>query len=143
MLSFHAKGVALAILAGIAAGLVSAGVSGHVGGGWVVVAVLVVFGIVMARGALRRRRTTYTISDRRLTIEVGLVGRDVHETRLEQIQNVNCRQSALERLLGIGTVCFDTAGGAAFDFAFEGVEDPRQIARTVDQALHERWLSRV
>jgi hypothetical protein len=36
-----------------------------------------------------------------------------------------------------------TAGGAASDFAFEGVEDPRRIARTVDHALHERSLSGV
>ena len=42
-----------------------------------------------------------------------------------------------ERMLGVGTVDFDTAGSAEFDFAFRGVGDPRQIVRTVDRALHE------
>ena len=98
---------------------------------------------MIGSGALRRARTTYTITSRRLTIETGLVARDVHETRLEQIQNVNCRQTALERLLDVGTVSFDTAGGAANEYSITGDDEPRRIARTVDRALHERALGRV
>ena len=47
----------------------------------------------------------------------------------------------LERLLGIGTVDFDTAAGAAYDFSFHGVEDPRRIVRTVDAALEDMGLT--
>ena len=39
-------------------------------------------------------------------------------------------------MLGIGTVDFDTAAEAGFDFSFRGVGDPRGIVRTVDRALH-------
>jgi uncharacterized membrane protein YdbT with pleckstrin-like domain len=138
MLPFHLKGLLAAIGLGVLAGLVSAAATGAVETGWVVAAVLVVFLAVLGRGLLSRQRITYTITSRRLTIETGLVARDVHETRLEQIQNVRASQSPLERLAGVGTVAFDTAGGAAYDFAFAGVADPRQLVRTVDQALHER-----
>ena len=62
---------------------------------------------------------------------------------LEQIQNVNCRQTPLERLLDVGTVSFDTAGGAAFEFSFTGIDEPHRIIRTVDQALHGRALRSV
>ncbi len=138
MLAFHLKGLASAIVAGVIAGLVSAAVSGNVSAGWVTVAVLTVFVLVIAKGLFTRRRTTYTITSGRLTIETGLIARDVHETRLERIQNVNSRQSPLERLLGVGTVTFDTAGGGAFDFAFRGVADPRRIVQTVNLALKDR-----
>jgi uncharacterized membrane protein YdbT with pleckstrin-like domain len=53
------------------------------------------------------------------------------------VQNVNARQSVLERLLGVGTVDFDTAGGVGYDFTFHGVANPREIVRTVDRALRE------
>lgn len=143
MVAFHAKGLLAAILAGVAAGLLSAATSGSVQAGWVLAAVFVVFAAMLAGGLVRRRRRTYTITSRRLTVRTGIVARAVHETRLEQIQNVSARQSPLERLLGVGTVAFDTAGGAAFEFSFAGVADPHAIVRAVDHALHERALGRV
>jgi uncharacterized membrane protein YdbT with pleckstrin-like domain len=143
MLGFHAKGFMLAVAAGSLAGVLSALAAGHVLAGWVILAVLLVFVIVITRGALRLRRTTYTITSRRLTIELGLLGREVHETRIEQIQNVNSSQSLLERALGVGDVSFDTAGGAYFDFSFRGVAHPRQIARMVDDAVRQRVPSRL
>lgn len=135
MVSFHLKGLLAAIAAGVLAGLISAAVSGSVSAPWVMVAVLIVFASVIAGGLIRRRRTTYTITSQRLTIQLGLVSRELHETRLDRVQNVGSRQSMLERLLGVGTVDFDTAGGAAFDFRFRGVAHPHGIVRTVDQAL--------
>jgi len=143
MIAFHLKGLLAAVAAGVAAGLASAAASGAVQTGWVIAAVLVVFVVVLGRGLLIRRRVTYVITSRRLTIETGLIARAVHETRLEQIQYVTARQSPLERVLGVGTVAFDTAGGAAFQFSFSGVSDPAWIVRTVDHALHERVIGRV
>jgi uncharacterized membrane protein YdbT with pleckstrin-like domain len=125
------------------AGLASAAASRAVQAGWVIAAVLVVFVAVFGAGALRRARTTYTITSRRLTVEIGVMARDVHETRLEHIQNVNCHQTPLERLLDVGTVSFDTAGGAGFDFSFIGIDEPHRIVRAIDHALHERALPSV
>lgn len=137
-LPFYLKGLLAAIAAGIVAGLVSSATSGAVESGWVVAAVLVVFIAVLGSGLVSTQRTTYTITNRRLTIETGFVARDLRETRLEHVQNVRARQSSLERLAGVGTVGFDTAGGAGFDFAFSGIAEPRRLVRTIDQALHER-----
>ena len=78
------------------------------------------------------------ITSERLTIHRGLLSRDTRQTRLDRVQNVNARQSMLERLLGVGTVDFDTAGGAGYDFTFQGISNPREIMRTVDRALRAR-----
>ena len=67
---------------------------------------------------------------------------ELHETRLERVQNVRTRQRMLERLLGVGTVDFDTAAGTAYDFSFRGVDDPRGIVRTVNSALEDIGLTR-
>ena len=137
MTAFYAKGLLASVAAGVVAGLVSALASGQVEVGWVIAVVLVAFVALIAGGQIKRIQTTYAITNQRLTIETGLFSRDLHQTRLERVQNVNSRQSLGERILRIGTVDFDTAAETEFDFSFHGVGDPRGIVRTVDRALHE------
>lgn len=140
---FHLKGLLAAIAAGVAAGLISATATGTVKAGWVIAAVLAAFLLSFGTGLIRCRRVTYTITSRRVSIARGLMGREIHETRLEQIQNVSLTQSLLERVLGIGTIAFDTAAGAAFEFSFRGVAAPRELTRAIDHALRQRERSRV
>jgi uncharacterized membrane protein YdbT with pleckstrin-like domain len=131
------KGLLLCIAAGVIAGIVSAITNGSVQIGWVTVVVAVVFLVLIVIAWIRRVQTTYSITSRRLTIERGILSRELHQTRLERVQNVNATQSFVERCVRIGTVDFDTAGESEYDFAFRGVRDPRAIVRTVDRALHE------
>jgi uncharacterized membrane protein YdbT with pleckstrin-like domain len=138
MPALYIKGLLSSLIVGVLAGLASAVASGRVQSTWVIVAVLAVFTLVSLRGYTRRMRTTYTITDRRVRIGTGLLSRDVLETRLDRVQHANARQSLLERLLGVGTVDFETAGGADYGFSFRGVSDPRDIVRTIDDVLQER-----
>jgi uncharacterized membrane protein YdbT with pleckstrin-like domain len=137
MLPFYIRGSAASLIAGVIGGLASVLVGGRVEVGWVVAGVLIVFVAALSTGRLRRQRTTYSITSRRLTIETGLFSRELQQTRLERIQNVNARQSILQRLLRVGSVDFDTAADVEMDFTFAGVGDPRYIVRLVDHALHE------
>ena len=138
MFGFYLRALLLAVASGVLAGLITRAAAGHGQAGWVATAVLAVFIVALPTGAVRRHRTTYTITGERLTVEVGLFAKTVHQARLDRIQNVNSRQTVLERMLGVGTVEFDTAGDAGFDFSFRGVEHPHEIVRTVDRALRER-----
>ena len=81
--------------------------------------------------------TKYLITTQRLRISRGIVSKNVQETRLERVQNVNYEQGVLDRLLGVGTVDFDTAGTDDSEFRFEWVNDPEQVVRAVDQAVEE------
>ncbi len=141
MLAFYVRGLLAAVVAGVIVGIVTRLTGRSVDVPWVSAAVLVVFVVVLAWGLIRRIATTYTITNRRLTIRSGLLSRELHECRLERVQNVNTRQRLLERMLGIGTVDFDTAAGAAYDFSFRGVEDPGGIVRTVNAALEDLGLT--
>jgi uncharacterized membrane protein YdbT with pleckstrin-like domain len=137
MIAFYIRGLIFAVLAGVIAGLVTAIAVGHVQLGWVIGAVLAAFVVLIVVGLLRRIRTTYTVTNQRLTIEVGLLSKDLHHARLGRVQNVNSSQSLVERMLRVGTVDFDTAGEAGYDFCFRGVANPREIVRTIDRALSE------
>jgi uncharacterized membrane protein YdbT with pleckstrin-like domain len=138
MVGFHLKGFLWTVAAGVAAGLISATVKSSVQVAWVALTVLAIFAVVLARGAIRRRRLTYTITSERLTIRTGLLSRELHECRLERVQNVGFRQSMLERALRVGTVDFDTAGSAEYAFSFVGVSEPAHVAHTVNRALRDR-----
>ncbi len=131
------RGLLAAVAAGVLAGVITVIGAGHVQVGWVIAAVAAAFVILFALAQSRRLQITYAITNRRLTIETGILSRDLHQTRLERVQNVNATQSLGERILHVGTVTFDTAGEAEFDFAFRGVDNPRAIVRTVDRALQQ------
>jgi membrane protein YdbS with pleckstrin-like domain len=128
ILGFYLKGVVIAIILGVIAKLVSSTTS-------VFVVVLVVLALTLVVGFLKRWATTYTITSRRLNIKRGIVSREIQETRLERVQNVNYSQSVYQRIMQIGDVDFDTAAsGGDYDFIFYGVADPGDVVHRVDQA---------
>ena len=133
ILDFYAKGLGLTLVAAlIAAGVTKIG--GDVKSGVVVAVAVVGVAVTLLVGFIRRVTTSYTITNRRLHIRRGIVSREIQETRLERVQNVNYRQGFFQRILQIGDVDFDTAGGGDYDFTFAGVAEPEQVVERVDQA---------
>jgi uncharacterized membrane protein YdbT with pleckstrin-like domain len=104
------------------------------GNGTVFLIVLVVIGLTVLIGFIKRVATTYTITDRRLNIKRGIISREVQETRLERVQNVNFQQSVYQRVMQIGDVDFDTAATDDYNFVFTGVADPEDVVHQVHQA---------
>jgi uncharacterized membrane protein YdbT with pleckstrin-like domain len=128
ILGFYLKGVLVAAVAGAIAKLVGAGSV------TVFLIVLAVLAATVLAGFLKRVATVYTITDRRLNIKRGIVSREVQETRLERVQNVNYSQSVYQRIMQIGDVDFDTAASDDYDFVFAGVANPDEVVHRVDQA---------
>jgi uncharacterized membrane protein YdbT with pleckstrin-like domain len=95
---------------------------------------LLVIALILAAGFIKRFATVYSITSQRLRIKQGIIARHVQQTDIERVQNVNTRQSVLERMLQVGTVDFDTAGTGDSDFKFAGVEDPEEVVAAVDRA---------
>ncbi|MBA2521766.1 MAG: PH domain-containing protein [Solirubrobacterales bacterium] len=91
--------------------------------------------IVVLVGFLRRVATSYMITNRRLYIKHGLISRDVQETKIERVQDVNYTQSLYQRLMQIGDVDFDTAAhDTEGDFVFAGVSQPEKVVDRVHHA---------
>jgi uncharacterized membrane protein YdbT with pleckstrin-like domain len=128
ILGFYLKGILIAAIVGVIAKLFDAG------SGTVFLIVLVIIAVTVLIGFIKRVATTYTITDRRLNIKRGIVSREVQETRLERVQNVNYKQSVYQRAMQIGDVDFDTAAGDDYNFVFFGVADPADVVHSVDQA---------
>jgi uncharacterized membrane protein YdbT with pleckstrin-like domain len=134
VLGFYIKWlVGTAVIAGLVA-LVTGVIGDEVN--WPLVGGIVALGIALTilGGLLKRITTTYTITNRRLNIKRGLISRQVQETRLERVQNVNFDQSVYQRVMQIGDVDFDTAAGDDYNFIFAGVAEPEDVVHQVNEA---------
>jgi uncharacterized membrane protein YdbT with pleckstrin-like domain len=130
ILDFYLKGLLVTAVICLAVKLIT-----DEAGTTTVVAVVGVAATILI-GFIKRVATSYTITDHRLHIKRGIVSRDIQETRLERVQNVNYQQGVFQRVLQIGDVDFDTAAGDDYNFIFAGVADPADVVHQVDQATH-------
>ncbi|MEK6277384.1 MAG: PH domain-containing protein [Actinomycetota bacterium] len=134
IVAFYLKGILIAAVLGAIIALATNVFGDDANKGLVFLVVVAVIGFTVLIGFIKRVSTTYTITDRRLNIKRGIVSREVQETRLERVQNVNYDQGVLQRILQVGDVNFDTAGSGDYDFSFDGVADPGVVVQKVDEA---------
>jgi len=129
ILAFYLKGLLIGIIVALIAKLLGEGFL------TVFIIVLAALGISVLVGFIKRMATVYTITNRRLNIKRGIFARDIQETRLERVQNVNFSQTVFQRLLRVGDVDFDTAASDSDNlFVFNGVADPQEVVTQVDRA---------
>ena len=133
ILAFYLRGLLISIAAGAVVAIATR-IGGDVDKGLVFAVVLAALAITILVGFIKRVTTTYTITDRRLNIKRGIISREVQQTRLERVQNVNYNQTFFQRMLQVGDVDFDTAGSGDYDFSFDGVADPEEVVKKVDVA---------
>ncbi len=127
VLSFYIGGVVGAAVIAVVVALIASVFWGILAGA-VLVALVIVFGLI------KRMSTTYLVSTQRLYIRRGLLAKRVQQTRIDRVQNVNTDQSLRERMLGVGTVDFDTAGSDDSEFKFVGIANPASVVQAVDRA---------
>ena len=131
LMSFYALGIGVAVGVLVILGFLADNMS------TAAAIAVVIAGLTLVIGYLRRIATKYLITTQRLRISRGLLRKRVQETRLERVQNVNYEQGVLDRIFGVGTVDFDTAGTDDSEFRFEWVNHPEEVVRAVDRAVEE------
>lgn len=129
ILAFYLKGLLIGVIIAVIAKLLGEGFA------TVFIIVLAALAVAVVIGFIKRVATVYTITNRRLNIKRGIFARDIQETRLERVQNVNYSQTVFQRVLNVGDVDFDTAASDADNlFVFDGVASPQDVVTQVDRA---------
>jgi uncharacterized membrane protein YdbT with pleckstrin-like domain len=136
IIAFYIKGLFVVLIAAFVVGIVTNITGDDTDAGLVTLVAVVGVAVIVLAGFIKRVTVHYTITTRRLHIKRGIVSREIQETRLERVQNVNYDQSALQRLLQVGDVDFDTAAGDDYNFIFAGVANPDEVVEQVDRATH-------
>jgi uncharacterized membrane protein YdbT with pleckstrin-like domain len=125
-MSFYLKWLVIAIIP-----LVLGGLFGHLL--WGSTGAIVIVAIALIVGWLRRLATRYTITDRRIVINRGLLSRHEQRAHIDRVQNVQLTQSMFDRMFGVGTLDFDTAGTDDSDFRFIGIAHPEELRDRIDR----------
>src|SRR5687768_8710633 len=135
IIAFYVKGLLLVLIAAFGVAIVT-GITGETDSGMVGLVAVIGVAVIVLAGFIKRITTHYTITTRRLHIKRGIIAREIQETRLERVQNVNYNQSLIQRMLQVGDVDFDTAAGDDYNFIFAGVANPDEVVEQVDRATH-------
>jgi uncharacterized membrane protein YdbT with pleckstrin-like domain len=130
VLSYYVPAVGGSLIVAVVVALI-----GSVGLG--IVVGLVLIGLALVYGLVKRVATVYMVSSQRLYIRKGILARRVQQTRIDRVQNVNTDQSLLDRILRVGTVDFDTAGTDDSEFRFVGIGSPDKVVAAVDRAQRD------
>jgi uncharacterized membrane protein YdbT with pleckstrin-like domain len=76
---------------------------------------------------VRWRAVRMVVTGDRLCYEQGLVSKDMRNLELSKIQCVNVHQTVAQRMFGVGTIGFETAGQGTWT-PLPHVDNPRQLA---------------
>jgi len=89
---------------------------------------------------LKWSSTIYALTDSRIMIKKGILGRSIEDMSLRMVTNIDVRQSAWQRFLGYGTIVFSSEGGTVDDVVWKYVPDPFKVRRLVQEAMNARTL---
>lgn len=94
---------------------------------------MVIATILLIAGATRRNSTEMAVTNHRVIIKVGLVGRRTIEMLLSKIESIEVKETAFGRMLGYGTIVVIGTGGTPEPF--HQVAHPLEFRSMVQQQI--------
>lgn len=76
--------------------------------------------------------------DAEIEAREGIIARNTQSIRAADLRNINIKQSVIQRLVGIGTVEFSTAGGSGIEVRFAGIPKPQELKAKVQMLQRGR-----
>ncbi|HSI13669.1 MAG TPA: PH domain-containing protein [Chthoniobacter sp.] len=102
---------------------------------WIVRGVLGLIALIlMVWIRVDRSRRKYTVTNRRVSVEFGIVSKSSTELRIQDIRSINLTTAGLSGLAGIGRVEFSSAASDDADVIFwnaPGAEKIRDLVRSL------------
>jgi acyl-coenzyme A synthetase/AMP-(fatty) acid ligase len=99
------------------------------------IALLVCGVLVILMGMARRNATEMALTNRRVLIKTGLVGRKTIELLLNKVESIEVSETVLGRMLGYGTIVVIGTGGTPEPF--DNVAHPLEFRSRVQQQLEK------
>jgi len=103
---------------------------------WIVL-ILPTFGIALLLAIyewLRLRTLEYGVTNKRVILKKGIIGRQTEEMKIGSIETVEIDQGVLGRILGYGDV--KVTGRGISDVVFRRMDDPMAVKRHIEGVSH-------
>lgn len=95
---------------------------------WLAVPLALLLFLIPAFYHFRRNLVRYTLTDAKLEIDSGLLGKQTQFVALNKIQDVTVSTNFRQRLFGYGNVIIDNTAAGAAPVVLKNINDPRQHA---------------
>lgn len=79
---------------------------------------------------LRLKVQEQGVTNKRVILKKGIIGRQTEEMKLRSIETVEIDQGVFGRMLGFGTV--RVTGRGVSDIFFKGIDDPMAVKRAIE-----------
>jgi uncharacterized membrane protein YdbT with pleckstrin-like domain len=103
---------------------------------WIVL-ILPTFGIALLLAIyewLRLRTLEFGVTNKRVILKKGIIGRQTEEMKIGSIETVEIDQGVLGRMLGYGDV--KVTGRGISDVVFKRMDDPMAVKRHIEGVSH-------
>jgi len=80
---------------------------------------------------VRTRSIRYTLTNQRLKIESGLLGKDVEEVELYRVKDSTLRRTLVDKFKGTGTICLHTSDRSTPIVYLRGINDPGTLREKI------------
>ncbi len=100
------------------------------------IAMLIVSGIVISVGAIRRNATEMAVTNRRVVVKTGIAARTTIEMLLNKIESIEVNEPGMGRVLGYGSITLIGTGGT--NEAFHQIAKPLAFRNQVQQQIEKR-----
>ena len=77
--------------------------------------------------------TSLTITDRRVVLRRGILGKELNEVFIEDVRNVRLRQGPLQRLFGVGSLEVSSSGQADIEIQVAGIPRPDRAFEIINR----------
>ena len=94
--------------------------------------------VIPAYYHVRRNMIRYTVTDSKLEIDTGLIGRTTRNIPLSKVQDVTVSASIPQRLMGFGDIIVDNASEVGGTIVMHNISSPRHYADLLLRELR-RW----
>lgn len=106
--------------------------------GWKILVTGYLFSLILFPMAVLRflnlRFTEMVVTNRRIVIKTGIIGRHTEEMRLDSLETVEIRQGILGRIFNCGTV--KVTGRGMSDLYFIDIDDPLTLKKQIEDASY-------
>ena len=73
----------------------------------------------------------YTVTEERIEVQWGLLGKNSNEVRICDIRSLDVREKGLKGLIGVGTLDVSTAANAGIEVSFQDIRKPHELKEMI------------
>lgn len=100
--------------------------------------ILLVIGILILFSVLIKRASwTYSYNDKMVETRKGIISKNTSQIDLKDVKNIKFNQGIFERIFGLGTIGFASAGTGTIEVVFAGIPNAKAIKQELDTLIHD------